>query len=389
MDQSLTGAARLGNPASGAAIPRAHWIAVRAGVLVSHRLATIGLIAWCALLAGLTWRAWGDLSVDTGYDVLAGVRVAHGELPYVDFTYYYGPLAPLVLGGAGVLLGDGVGTSIAVGLVLSLLIVILTHRVARLIVGPVGALLAAALTATAAFDLYMSFVVPYTASATIAVAASLAAVLAVAAHARSGRRAHLYGAGAALGVVTLTRPEFVAALAAGLGAWVLLGPGSWRAKVRDAVALAVPAIAIAAVVYGAFLTQVSPAVLVTDNLVPVNQLREAGSQVVRSAMPLTAASLVELAARLAVYVVGIGGVLVAAALIRRGGVARRAALAATAFAFAALPPSSWSTPRPFAISCSTPGAGFRPAPASSPPRCCGRACGAASAAASNGARSPR
>ena len=182
----------------------------------------------------------------------------------------------------------------------------------------------------------MSFVVPYTASATIAVAASLAAVLAVAAHARSGRRAHLYGAGAALGVVTLTRPEFVAALAAGLGAWVLLGPGSWRAKVRDAVALAVPAIAIAAVVYGAFLTQVSPAVLVTDNLVPVNQLREAGSQVVRSAMPLTAASLVELAARLAVYVVGIGGVLVAAALIRRGGVARRAALAATALAFAAL-----------------------------------------------------
>ena len=140
---------------------------------------------------------------------------------------------------------------------------------------------------------------------------------------------------------------------------MLLGPGSWRAKVREAVALAVPAIAIAAVVYGAFLTQVSPAVLVTDNLVPVNQLREAGSQVVRSAMPLTAASLVELAARLAVYVVGIGGVLVAAALIRRAASPAEPRLRPRRSPSRPCSPSSWSTPRPFAISCSTPGAGFR------------------------------
>jgi hypothetical protein len=329
MGQSVSGAARLGSPASGAAIPRARASAAGRGALASGRLATAGLIAWCVLLAALTWRSWGDLGVDTGYDVLAGVRVSHGELPYIDFTYYYGPLAPLVLGAAGAILGDGVGTSIAVGLALSLLIVFLTYRVARLIAGPLGAVLAGALTATAAFATgNMSFVVPYTASATIAVAACLAALLALAAHGRSGRRAHLYGAGAALGVVTLTRPEFVTALAAGLAVWLILGAGSWRALVRDAFAVAAPAVAIAAVVYGAFLTQISPSVLVTDNLVPVNQLREAGSEVVRSAMPLTAASIVTLTARLVLYAGGVAALLGAAALIRRGGLARRAALAA-------------------------------------------------------------
>jgi hypothetical protein len=180
----------------------------------------------------------------------------------------------------------------------------------------------------------MSFVVPYTASATMAVAASLAALLAVAAHARSGRRSQLYAAGAALGVVTLTRPEFVAALVAGLAVWLVLGPGSWRDVVRDAVALAAPAVAIAVVVYGAFLTQVSLSALITDNLVPVNQLREAGSQVVRSAMPLTAGSLVTLAGRLAVYAAGVAGLLAAAALIRRGGMIRRATIAAAVLALA-------------------------------------------------------
>ena len=49
-------------------------------------------------LAVLTWGTWGDLGQDTGYDLVAGTRVAHGELPYVDFVYYYGPLAPFVLG---------------------------------------------------------------------------------------------------------------------------------------------------------------------------------------------------------------------------------------------------------------------------------------------------
>ena len=35
---------------------------------------------------------------DTGYDLVAGERVADGELPYGDFVYYYGPLAPCAAG---------------------------------------------------------------------------------------------------------------------------------------------------------------------------------------------------------------------------------------------------------------------------------------------------
>ena len=64
----------------------------------------LALAALALLFGGLVfavWATWGDLGRDTGYDLVAGSRVAHGQLPYVDFVYYYGPLAPMLLGLAG------------------------------------------------------------------------------------------------------------------------------------------------------------------------------------------------------------------------------------------------------------------------------------------------
>ena len=70
----------------------------------------------CTLLVLLTWGTWGDVARDTGYDLVAGARVAHGELPYADFTYYYGPLAPALLGLASWLGGAGLAPMLALGL---------------------------------------------------------------------------------------------------------------------------------------------------------------------------------------------------------------------------------------------------------------------------------
>ena len=106
--------------------------------------------AACAALAALTWLAWGDLGGDTGYDWLAGARTAHGELPYIDYVYYYGPLTPLLLGAVQLVTGSALDGAIAVGLVLAVTMVGLTYAVARILAPAVPAALAALLTAVAA-----------------------------------------------------------------------------------------------------------------------------------------------------------------------------------------------------------------------------------------------
>jgi hypothetical protein len=65
--------------------PRGMTLAVSADTVAITALAVL-----TAVLVALTWGAWGDFGRDTGYDVVAGARVAHGDLPYRDFTYYYG-----------------------------------------------------------------------------------------------------------------------------------------------------------------------------------------------------------------------------------------------------------------------------------------------------------
>src|SRR5215468_1675386 len=78
------------------------------------------------VLLALTWGRWGDLTMDTGYDFLAAARTAHGELPYVDYVYFYGPTAPLLLGGLYAITGAAVWPAIAIGLVLSVAAIYLT-----------------------------------------------------------------------------------------------------------------------------------------------------------------------------------------------------------------------------------------------------------------------
>ena len=134
-----------------------------------------GLAALCTLLAVLTWRTWGDPSSDTGYDFVASARLADGEIPYRDFPYFYGPLAPAVGAIAVLLGGDDVAAFTGLGLVIAIAIVGLTYAVARLLVGPPAAGAAAAITAAVAFaPTNFSFVLPHTYSATLGLLGALA-----------------------------------------------------------------------------------------------------------------------------------------------------------------------------------------------------------------------
>ena len=180
-------------------------VRIRQVALSADGAAAIALLALGIIGVALTWNTWGDLGSDTGYDLVAASRVAHGQLPYIDFTYYYGPLAPMLLGLVGAIAGGGLGPMIAIGLATSALLVALTYLLARTFVGaPPAALAAAIVLAVAVAPTNFSYVLPHTAAMTFGMAALLAMLLALA-------RSRPAAAGVFLGITALTKPELALA----------------------------------------------------------------------------------------------------------------------------------------------------------------------------------
>jgi hypothetical protein len=291
----------------------------RFSVAVSPDLAALTSLALLSgLLAALTWGTWGDLGSDTGYDLVAGERVAQGDLPYADYQYFYGPLAPFLLGFAAWLGGGGLAPALGLGIALATLIVFGAYALARVQTGALGAFLAGAITAAVGFGpSNFSFVLPHTYSATLGLAAALGVLLAAASYARAGAPAWLAAAGTAAGLVALTRPEFAVAVLAAAVAWLVVRRRAGGGTRREWVLFGVPAVVVPAVVYGAFLLAVSPGRLVFDNLYPVDELRAGGSEILRLHAPLTASSFVDLGGKLVLYALGVAVLLGVARVLGR------------------------------------------------------------------------
>jgi hypothetical protein len=294
----------------------------RADVLALASIAFLG-----GLLVALTWGTWGGLGGDTGYDFVAATRTAHGELPYVDYTYYYGPLAPALLGLAAWVGGASIGTFVAVGLAVALTTTAAAYALARTYVGPAGAALAAAIVLPVALGPGQTgFVLPHSADATFG---SLAIVLLLLALGRyRGRPSWVAAAGTAAGLAALTKPEFALAALVACVAWLLVH----RAQPRDWALLLAPAAAIPAAVYGFFLTRISLHELLYANLNPRAFLAAAGNVVLRARTPWTPGSFASLGTKLVFYLVGAAMLVAAARLLARGGAARRTTLGVLATA---------------------------------------------------------
>ena len=314
-----------------AALPAPRLASLRSAV-VTDRVAIGALGLLFVALAVLTWGAWGDLGQDTGYDLLAGSRVAHGELPYVDFVYYYGPLAPFVLGLAAWIGGAGVGSAIAVGLAISCVIVGLTYALARTYCEPLPAALAAAIVAGVGFaPTNLSFVLPHTETATFGIACLLLFVLGLSRYDDGASARWLVAAGIAGGLAALTRPEVELAFVVATIVWLAVRLRASASTRREFVLLVAPAAAIPALVYGAFLTQISFHRLAFENLYPVDALRAAGNHVIRLHAPLTASSFAHLGLRALAYAAGVAALIAVATLLEK-----RKSLLAPALLVAAL-----------------------------------------------------
>jgi hypothetical protein len=287
-------------------------------VLSGEALAIAGFALLTLVLVVLTWRTWGDLNSDTGYDQVAAARVAAGEIPFRDFIYYYGPLAPATMGLLAVFAGAGFDTAIAFGLVVTCAIIAATYVVARTVTRPLGAFLATAITAAVAFTPdNFSYVIPHTTDATLGMLLLLLALVGIARYASSGRHRWLVWIGSCLGGLLIAKAEPALAGLAMAAIWLLVRRRAGARVRTEALLVGVPAVLVPALVYGALLAVVSPHRLLFENLYPRGFYHAAGDTQLKARMPLTAASFAHLAEKALLYGLGVLALVMLARLLER------------------------------------------------------------------------
>lgn len=293
-------------------------------VLASADTIALGVLTVVAVATtAVTWGTWGDLDSDTGYDVVAGLRIADGDLPYADFTYFYGPLSAFVAGLTALVGGGGFGAAAIVGMLITGAILGATYALARTQVGPLGALLASLIALAVAFvPSNYSYVLPHTSAATLGTLGLLVLLLCLYRWRITADGGWLVCAGAVLGLLTLTKPE--PALAALVAAAVWIGVEERGARIRAALRIAAPALAIPLVAYGLLSLAASPQDILFENLWPREVLAAGGNTLLDARMPLTPSSAVWLAGMLAAYAAGTAALVL---LARRVDVPLAAALA--------------------------------------------------------------
>jgi hypothetical protein len=291
--------------------------------------AILALLACFAALSALTWRKWGVPEIDAGAELTTADLVKHGALAYRDVRYYYGPLGLYSLALAFKLLGTSFTTAYAFGLAQTAAIVAAFYALARQWLDPlVGALASAMVLAIGFSGTAFNFVLPHTDSATFGLLFLLLTLLSLA-------RGRLLWAGTMAGLTGLTRPEFYAVTLAALAAYVLATYrfGNRPAALHAAWRLALPAVAIPALVLGWFAWRAGLATLITENLWPVKFIA-VGAKTQHNWMPLTAASLAGLALRAGVYVGVLAAVVKSVELSRKSRIAAILPLLALAAALA-------------------------------------------------------
>jgi len=282
------------------------------------RTMIVALAACFAAVAALTWRKWGVAEIDAGAELTTADLVKHGALAYQDVRYYYGPLGLYSLALAFKLFGSSFTTAFAFGLVQAGAIVAAFYALARHWLTPLCAGLASAVLIAIGFSgTEFNFVLPHTNSATFGLFLLLVMLLALA-HERP------LGAGVALGLIGLTRPEFFVVAAAAAAAYVLV---TWRTTGRAqalhaAWRLALPGIAVPAIVLGWFALHTGLGKLLSEDLWPTKFIK-VGAKTESNWAPITLSGLAGLLARAAIYL-GLLAALVAGVLgwRRRQGLAR-------------------------------------------------------------------
>ena len=219
---------------------------------MSRALAPLTIAAAAAVMAGLTWGTWPDAMFDYGTHLYVPWRITAGQRLYADVAYFYGPLSSYADAGLFRLFGVGLWTLVWADLAVLAGVLAVVQRLA-------GTAAALVVVGVFAFGRYVgignyNWACAYCPEVTHGVALGLAAVAAMAAHAKGGRRRWLAVAGVAVGLCLLTKPEVSAAAVVAVAVGVALGAPAVRPVVRLAW-VTVPAAAVLVVAFALLATQ--------------------------------------------------------------------------------------------------------------------------------------
>jgi len=209
--------------------------------------------AFCAM-AAWTWGGWPDVLVDFGHNLYLPWQIQEGKALGRDFEALgEGPLSQYLHAGLFVALGPALRVIVFANLaVLAAIAWALLSALRQLSDRATATFAVVVFLAVFAFGQYTvignyNYVTPYAHGATHGLLLSLAGVLLLDRHLRRGERWPVAAAGAALGFLTLTKPEmFVAAAAAfgiGMAAAVPAARGG-RERAGLVLRFATPAVAV-------------------------------------------------------------------------------------------------------------------------------------------------
>ena len=192
-----------------------------------------GMLAW-------TWGKLADPLVDFGRELYVPWQLARGRVLYADVAYLNGPLSPYLNALWFRLFGVGIRTLVLCNVALVAAIVVLLYRLVEEVSDRLTAA-AAGLTFVTLFAFghvtavgNYNFVAPYCHELTHGLLLALVAFACLGRHGRTGGTIPVTGAGAAVGLVFLTKPEpFLAASLASL-VWLGLALRASRATRRRA-----------------------------------------------------------------------------------------------------------------------------------------------------------
>jgi hypothetical protein len=180
-------------------------------------------------LAAWSWRKWTDVHIDFGNELYIAWQLGEGKALYRDIAHRNGPLSHYLNALVFCAFGVSIRTLVFANLVVLGAICAMLHRVFRLGCDRFTATVACiVLLGVFGFSQYVpianfNYVTPYQHFQTHGLALSLALLLALERCARTGSRAWAGAAGAALGLVFLTKIElFVPAAAMTALAWALM-----------------------------------------------------------------------------------------------------------------------------------------------------------------------
>lgn len=221
-------------------------------------------VAVGAALLAWTWGKWADVLIDYGRELYVPWQMAEGKALYTDIAYFNGPFSPAFNAFLFTVAGTSVRTLVVANLAILTAVAVMVHELLRHLAGRF-----AAAAGTLAFLLFFAFetmpggnynfVAPYSHEMTHGSALALGALSLLGAHLRGGGRGRVLALGAVVGVVFLTKPEFLIAVLPAVAGGLTLHHGFRGTTSRDTAAIAMVfvagALAPPAIAFGAFLTR--------------------------------------------------------------------------------------------------------------------------------------